>query len=464
MKKNILFMALLILMSFTVFGDHTLTIPNYFDVNISERILINNGDLISEQNAFLFLENSTTQFNKINNNETFELFILNNIEEDLPYLISITNSTTTILEINSSDGIRDTFDTITDTKLYGFRYIATFNLTAGYVCEREICPFIYKLNGNPIIKSFFAMNESGTLVYQYSSTHQVTHAGYQYICLNVPFLHGVNKTGNFTEYLGFQCTNCDSSNSIRLGVDNNPLSNSSSFTQINFSSPFVNESSTHHDMFKVFRFDQPSIEEYRGIFKFRIPFYYSFHLFNQFNDTFSTKFDYIYLKENIATTDINLAQTGIDMSESLSVFSNLLNTNIDTDEVFWGEVNINTAVIKLYESGNYSINLLTVKSFIEDGWDYEFIKPQYTNSKIETLLVKNIDITLEQNSTVNIALSEYESNKKGFWLNFIKWGFLIMILFIGLTISFMSEAPFKVAGAVLFIWTILVKLIGGIDI
>jgi len=191
--------------------------------------------------------------------------------------------------------------------------------------------------------------------------------------------------------------------------------------------------------------------------KFRTPFYIDISLYSTKNTTFETNFDYIYLRSVSSITNYSIL--GSTFTTGIFKFISSATKKLDYTETFWGEVVDNTAKIKLYEAGNYSINLLSMKTFIP-GWGYEFYKPQYSSEAVNTKLDSSVSFELETNSTVKILLSEYEANKSDFFFNILKWLFIILIFCFGIFISFKSPAPLYGIGGIFLICIILMKLLG----
>ena len=450
----------------SVYADYILSYENFFEVGVSEKIsLLKNPS--SNETAIIIIEGSFAVMN-FTENYGHSIYVSNAEEEDLDFFIIVYSEFNITTNTTIGDDSREIYKLINnDTALYGVKNIHnhTENHTLGDLQDLYICPFLKKQVGTPIIRPFKALNKSGVLNFTYGNEITITNTVYNSICLDLQYIYPENTTVPYFEYVGFQCVNCDNTNTIRLGVDDNSTQEN---TSIIFSNSTNNPEFQVDDfMFFVFSLESELFETYTGTARFRIPFYVNITLYNNFNETLETKFDYIYLKEsssaNGLTGDMGTQVSNIlgGISGTLSFgFLDFTSSSINTDEVFWGEVVDDTALIKLYEANNYSINLLTVKTFQENGWNYEFYKPQYTDSKVETSLDKRVEILNGTSINLRIYLSEYEANKSAFIFNIGKWIVAFIILFGGMYASSKTESPAKLIGALIPVWLIFIKIIG----
>lgn len=458
MKKSIIIWVILLSFSL-VYAEHTLNYPYYFDVNVSEEITIENGLTIVDQTAYILISGNVTYFNKVNDNQTFQLYLTGSEEKDEPYFIQVFNSSITQEQENSSDNSRESFLTVDNQTSFGFRIISTDGHNISSFENHDACPYIKKQTGNPIIKTFVSYDNGTDLVYTNSSTtHTVVNTGYEYICLDTSHIYQDN-VANYSEYFGFWCTNCDASNKLRLGIDTSSLANNS-ITFENQGDAMINNTANNY-MLIAFELEGDPEEEFTGVFKFRTPYYVNLTLYNSQNTTFNTNFNYIYLRNVSSYTSMSASiETSTNVVNSITSFGGLVGRNkIDTKLTYWGEVEENSAIVKLYEAGNYSITLLTVKTFVNNGWSDEFTKPQYTSSKVETILDSNLIIESKNNLTANVLLSEYEANKAGYLINIVKTVIVVVLLLAGIGLSFLTPQPFASLGAMFTLWLILIKLI-----
>lgn len=201
-------------------------------------------------------------------------------------------------------------------------------------------------------------------------------------------------------------------------------------------------------------------KQFNGVFKFRKPYYITIQLYSEDNTTFKTNFNYLYLKNLDTTSTTTYSALGSAFSTGILGWISSASRRIDYTEVFWGEVIGNEAVIKLYDTGNYSVTLLSLKTFKPDAWEYEFIKPQYTKSKVETTIDSSLYFGLKTDGVAKIRLSSYEVLKSDFFFNIFKWTILLVITMLLLIASFYSPSPLYGLGGTLIILLVLAKILG----
>jgi hypothetical protein len=206
-----------------------------------------------------------------------------------------------------------------------------------------------------------------------------------------------------------------------------------------------------------------------GILKFRYSFNVTFYFFQYISNSsssvtpYTNQFDYVYLQK--------YNPMHITSFQSLDYLDGWfgwvpfykkgkITKNYDYTETFWSDYSHGYATIKLYESGNYSIYLLSYKTN-NINWPYEFIKPQLQeSSEFDSKVVDMFDISYVNNTAYNIKLTVWDISSK--WaLGNILWAFLYIIIFLAVVII-ASMINIK-AGLVIGLITlpILFKMLGG---
>lgn len=462
-KKTIIVTILLFsLLISNVIADHTLSFDNYLDVNETSKLELIQSNGLNET-AILSISDELIIMNKTPDNHHF-VYVTSTKEEDVPFSINIFRSNQTFFNETFGDLSGESYIELSNN---GYAYVSKYHNESVIKDSYEnslLCPLMYAYKGTPILKGFVAVNVSGNLTYYYGSSQILTGDDYQSQCISVEFQYPENMT-NFTNYYGAYCTNCGVIVKIRGSVDTNSTYNNKSFTSINSTSPLIPyETGNFRGTFLYVQTD--IFESYTDTLKFRLPYYINISLQEtDINSTFNTDFNYLILSESEITN--NLDQTGQQIGDSLDTITKIISfgsitglssSSMDTTEVFWCKLNNYNCQVKLYELGNYSIKLLTMKTF-KEGWNYEFIKPQYTDSKIETTIDSNLELTNKTNTNVKILMSEYESNKAGFIFNIVKWVFVLIIL-VGGFVLLATSGNVKYIGALIPLWLILIKLLG----
>jgi len=192
--------------------------------------------------------------------------------------------------------------------------------------------------------------------------------------------------------------------------------------------------------------------------KFREPFYLTIELYelnssSRDSEQYVNDFHYIYLQK--IETDTSSIPTTNQINEFFSSayswmpgIDNLYSSdNFDYDVVFWGKYSSGSALIKMYEAGNYDINLLTFKIDNGDNWEYEFFKPQYGDIVLDST-VTTYNLTLESNHTAKILADRWEFDKVSVFVNIAKTILIIIVAVIGLSMMALLPGGAKVIGAV----------------
>lgn len=179
-----------------------------------------------------------------------------------------------------------------------------------------------------------------------------------------------------------------------------------------------------------------------GTMRFRSPFYVTITLYESGNNEttysalYKNEFQYLFLQPR------NTLSGSSWMDSELITFSFMdkwlgklfdyeVPTTIDTSLSFWGKYDTGSTQIKLYEPGNYSMNLESIKVTGSDLWDEEFIYPQYTESQFyNEILLLNID---KINQSIDIFIDRFEISSFRFTMNIV-WNLLVWFIWLVLVI------------------------------
>lgn len=208
--------------------------------------------------------------------------------------------------------------------------------------------------------------------------------------------------------------------------------------------------------------------------KFREPFYVDIELYElSKNDSsrepqqYTNDFHYVYMELiNVSTgetvpsdSDVNRFfrniyswMPGIDIMYPADEF--------DYDIVFWGKYTDGTARVKMYEEGVYDINLLTFTIDNSAVWSYEFIKPQFSEIKLDSNVAR-YNMTTEESHTIKVLADKWEFDKIGVMVNIFKTILTVVIIIIGISLVALLPGGAKIIGIALpGLFLILVKYMG----
>lgn len=255
---------------------------------------------------------------------------------------------------------------------------------------------------------------------------------------------------NVTETLKVLSDIDQTNNTAKIYLNDSTILNFTLTDSKTFSLSIINAQEENYNYnITIFNSTNHSIQNLSGVLMFRIPYYLTFNLYETQNQTFTTQFNYLYLREKKTRTATQIG----------SAFGGYLTPTVKTDytETFWGVVNNNQAVIKLYNNGTYYITLMTMKTFNVNGWAYEFYKPQYSSSLSETNIEVSLIVKTETNSTYNILLSDYELNKPNHLLKMVKWVLFFVLLGIGIWGAIVSGQILAIF-SVFIVWFIMMLI------
>lgn len=191
-----------------------------------------------------------------------------------------------------------------------------------------------------------------------------------------------------------------------------------------------------------------------GTMRFRIPFYVTIKLWNSATNSSSVKqykndFQYIFL----TTSNDRLGGSWLDADADWLQFKWLdrllfgtaglrYDTTVDGRLAFWSNYNNGMGRIKLYEIGNYTLNLETTKTKSSLGWDYEFVFPQDTESKYYHGITV-LEIAYPVNQVVDVFVDKWEFMQFQVMMNWLWYGFLFAVWLGGTIATAMLSQDFR---------------------
>ena len=268
---------------------------------------------------------------------------------------------------------------------------------------------------------------------------------------------------NHTDYMGFKCNNCNSGNIMYLGVKDNENNNSYYFeTEQDPIYQDIDYMISYHD-------ETPTglKERIPGEIKFRDAFSVNFEFsdINNVSEDYFDNYNFLYLQkvdlDNSASEFDSYMNGLLDFSWVDDIMGIESEDDLDKEISFWGDFTSGTSTVKLYEPGNYSINLISAQSISSVyAWNEEFLYPQSSDFKCSENIA-TLEIINQTDQNFYVKLDKYEINKTQFGLNMIR-NILIIVLWIGLLImvGILTKSPwltFLIGSSTL---TIVLALIG----
>jgi len=467
------YLFLLLLLSSLVHAS-SLSYPYYMDVNDTENITYINTGILDNASVYIEFDSQIHVLNHTNNTGFWYISLISNEEDNIPFIVSHFNETG-YDRSNFSDNTRESFFNINNDYFYVGVINRTKNTSDISYYEHLVCAM---LSANTNINFRFVVgshksNES-TIVWNFSEPWSTVDNDWDFYCGKVPLFQDL---GNYTliEYVGVQCLNCDGK-SLKLGLDTNGsgYNKSAYFTNTSLSS-MVNYTPGNF-MIYFYEFNNLYEDELRGVMNWRVPFYVTLRFWKADIDNkssawtstdvsaYKNDFQYVYMQFANSSKSRN-PLPNINYLDSwfawMPFYENVFSEDLDDTLSFWSPYTDGSALIKLYESGNYTIGVITfgLKGF---SWDEEFVYPQFNNKKYKSNIIKDLDpvsITGETNTTLDVYISMWEINKYNVIMNLV---YHIAIIVVGIVI-FVICANFGglkagVFGATAFI--VVMKLLG----
>jgi hypothetical protein len=207
-----------------------------------------------------------------------------------------------------------------------------------------------------------------------------------------------------------------------------------------------------------------------GMIKFRTPFYLTFHFYKAKDATdmdveeYKNEFQFIVLQNY---TQVNQMNTFADLHYLDTWFGWMpfytkgkIGRKVNTDVSFWSEYENGQAIIKLYETGNYSINMLTSNVHGLE-WSKEFIFPQFDPDWNLQRLQTGLIISNTSSKTVNVYATLWEINKMRLVRDYAFW-IVALVIYCGLMFLLISSGVGSWQAYIGFtiIYYLILKMIG----
>lgn len=187
-------------------------------------------------------------------------------------------------------------------------------------------------------------------------------------------------------------------------------------------------------------YNNVSTAQANGTMRWRDPFYVEIKLFhaNKNNDSepYKNDFQYVFL------TQATVLQNGNMNIEPYNRFFDSINkalgytpaSTIDRKLAFWAPYANGKGKIKVYEAGNYTINLEVTNTKSSIPWNYEFIYPQDSASNYYTGIA-SVEIAQEEDQVLSVYISPFEISSVKFTMSlimnivfFVIWIALIVVV------------------------------------
>lgn len=414
--------------------------------------------------------------NMSNNGDYWYINILSDVVDDVPFYVNVFNGSFDLY--NGSDGVSESYDVVVNNSLYYFKFIHPESHVVGEVADHEVCAELSKSpSSDPLNVRFFtgnnaSVNVTGLYDVDYGDSFVVNSVVSNTYCSEIIQNYDFGMCANCTEFFGFVCDNCDSSNGLRVGVSNNNLVNNS----------FINENNNisnevHYPLDFVingFEFENDDPDElyfYDGLLKFRIPFNVTFNFYREYEaydgslktEPLGNDFDYLYVVDYVFSDSYvsdNVFQSTSNGLPDFGVDFDKLNFNVNKDNYWflWSSLSGGSGTITFYEPSNYTLYLRQT-DIINDVVIDEFKKPVFSDTDFDTKIdVISVDGSV---SSFDVVVDELEVRKIEFLRNILFYGGAFLIWFgIMIGLFYVGVEP-KIALGVGF--SILIFIMGGVS-
>jgi len=472
-KKFLTCCFLVVLASFFVLASN-LEYPYYMDVNGTEDITYVNNEISDNVSVYIEFDGQIHLMNHTNTSGFWYVSVTNTEEDDVPFIVSYFNETG-YNRTNFSHNTMDDYISISDDYFYVGIANRTKNTSDTGYYEHLVCAW---LSANTNVDFRFVVgtrksNETG-IVWNFSDPQSTLDNDWDVFCGKVPLFQ---DPGNYSlvEYVGVQCLNCDGK-TLRLGVDSNLSGYNVSAYFTNSSLDSLTRYTSGNFMISFYEFTNLYEEELRGVMRWRVPFYVTVRFWkadieNKSSAWTSTEvsaykndFQYVYMQFANSSASLNPLKD-VSYLDSwfgwVPFYKPVFSEDLDTTLSFWAPYSDGSALVKLYEAGNYTLGIITfgLKGF---SWDYEFVYPQFNNEKYKSKIIKDLDpvsISEETNSTLDVYISMWEINKYNVIMNLV---YNIVIIVVAVVIFVVCAnfggAKIGILGATAFITVM--KLLG----
>jgi hypothetical protein len=448
MKKKILTLLFLVLLcSSIVFAGHLHLEYDYFmKVNTTEKIKLSDGDVENITQGYLLLDNELFHMNISDSGDYFYINVISDEEEDKDFNAFFGGLD--VYRFDNTDNSTEDYIEVDNDMIYTFNYTHNHTHLNNSVIEAIVCVELEALDNpvNIIIKGGVE-NSSGLIDWYDSDILEINEK--KVYCESLSRFVKEDEVGRYPNtYVGFQCLNCVSGNPAnrqRLGVYTDDSGTSEYINYIFDNETDINPEISSDDYFIYSITSETEYDEVlRGTMRWREPFNVEIKL-NKLNNTspgeslsYINEFQIVVLDYTKPKTSAENGAVNFINNLNSIIESGFIESEEELDETlsFWGYYTNGSADITLYESGNYTINLLSLDVIDSDriNWDYEFLYPQYSKSKLYSDIVDLI-INNETNQSYSIYLDMWEIDKFTILLNlgkvlfiFVFWIVLVIVV------------------------------------
>ncbi len=438
-------------------SEYNLVYPYYMDVGISERVKV--YDHVSENKTTIFLAKDI--FQEMNNNsDYYYLDLASDVEEDIDFNIYIADSTN-YNYLNTDQTSEDDVEVDNNDEIYTFQYSHNHthnvsDIVSGFICvEMEALdePVNVEISGGVEL-------QDGNLSWYKSEPVLVSDD--QLYCEEL--IRQINESDvleNQTLYVGVSCIDCVSGNPsveqrLSIKTDTSGLNNYSNYVFSSYNDTTPTETEDDYIIYSIVKENRimcilDDTVRFREPFNVSINFFRGNNSYTEETQGYNNEFNMVVLRDKSITEEEDGLINFFDTFNNFFFDSVSENKEIDTRLSFWDYYDpIEGANIKLYEKGNYSINLVSsrVINYNQDNWDYEFIYPQYSGDNYYSK-VADLSINEENSTGYNVYIDMFEISKFKVIMNIGKV-VLIFVLWIGLVVavSYLNARAGATIGAV----------------
>jgi len=210
----------------------------------------------------------------------------------------------------------------------------------------------------------------------------------------------------------------------------------------------------------------------RGVMKWRDSFEIELEFYKQDinNPTaepiqYKNEFQYVYMlparNGSIISTDrignIDYLEDMVDWMPGYGGQWNY-NSGLDMQTAFWGKYTNGKAEITLYETGNYTLHIIS-NTMVGGTWQYEFVYPQFESAKYKSKIA-DIQILDKANTTYSVYMDAWEVFKFKMMMNIMFWIVAVLIYFGLLVIILKSGEGIKIIIPATIAYFTMMKILG----
>lgn len=292
----------------------------------------------------------------------------------------------------------------------------------------------YTYSGQTIVLDYYFNNSTvGSNIQSFSCLDGLASS----LVLSTPQYIGVNETKEIKAYYKTDTNQPIKEQNTSVWINLNNKSYNMTFvndTDEAFWISYLKSNSTEDIEINISAFsDNYVCKSQNDYIKFRIPYYVTLRLYrynkNYTNaEAYTNEFQYVYLKFGNATTPLLRDMSYLDrffIKVHFPYYKRSFNRELDLDTAFWDTYQNGESYIKLYDLGNYSINLLSTDT-MGVNWDYEFIYPQYDEDAVSSKVENSVDFQERKNYNIKIYVDMWEISKFNVIMNFVAWGAILL--------------------------------------